>query len=601
MMQIKRRSLGLRARLLLPNGLYPLLLAAVIVQYGFVRTSVHESNETRAVLEGYGKTTQEAMLVTRDFFAGTQAYEQLKAKHGELLEAATALDLGSEATAVQAALDSIHQIDEQHDALEKELTTLTVSSMEQSNGYIQMVSEKLADETARAEISTLERLVIIGANMNTVANYEIRLRFEVLKEDVEGQQEGLLAFLGTLLENVERDIERLEGTPFAGMAQMAKEANLRVEELAKDYIATSAQRERLKEDVFSGLSAISTKITKNTDAGSEKLIADFLSALFGVILVVVVLGLVGLFFGILNVVRLTKALQQLVQRLSEAAGQLNDAALQVASSSQQVAQDTSSQAANLEETSASLKEVGASIRTNADSSETANSIMQNEAGPNFQHITGRMGVMEVNLRENVEAAKKTSNVVKTIDEIAFQTNLLALNAAVEAARAGDAGKGFAVVAEEVRSLAQRSATAAKDTQDLIADSTSKTQDVSTLYTEVAEALEENGQLAQRVAATVSEITQTSNAQTQSMKQIDQAMLQMDTLTQNTAANSEEAASTSEELSAQASLLDDMVSEMEGILGGGMQANQSPLSEEAGHAVIAPNQLLEVDLNEDDAS
>ena len=136
---------------------------------------------------------------------------------------------------------------------------------------------------------------------------------------------------------------------------------------------------------------------------------------------------------------------------------------------------------------------------------------------------------------------------------------------------------------------------------MIADSTSKTQDVSTLYTEVAEALEENGQLAQRVAATVSEITQTSNAQTQSMKQIDQAMLQMDTLTQNTAANSEEAASTSEELSAQASLLDDMVSEMEGILGGGMQANQSPLSEEAGHAVIAPNQLLEVDLNEDDAS
>jgi methyl-accepting chemotaxis protein len=152
------------------------------------------------------------------------------------------------------------------------------------------------------------------------------------------------------------------------------------------------------------------------------------------------------------------------------------------------------------------------------------------------------------------ASDSTAKIVRTIDEIAFQTNLLALNAAVEAARAGDAGKGFAVVAEEVRSLAIRSADAAKNTAALIEDAVRSADEGVVLNGEALKSLEEIQERVTRVGTVMSEIAAASEQQSEGVGQINIAVEQMNGVTQQVAASSEESASTAEELSAQASQL-----------------------------------------------
>src|SRR5690606_549888 len=156
------------------------------------------------------------------------------------------------------------------------------------------------------------------------------------------------------------------------------------------------------------------------------------------------------------------------------------------------------------------------------------------------------------------SADQTAKIVKTIDEIAFQTNLLALNAAVEAARAGDAGKGFAVVAEEVRSLAQRSAEAAKSTAELIEGSVKNAEAGVRLSDEVARQLGDIVAGAEKVSDIVAEIAAASAEQAKGIGQINGAISQINQITQQNAANSEQSAAAAEELSAQAGQLADMV-------------------------------------------
>jgi methyl-accepting chemotaxis protein len=250
--------------------------------------------------------------------------------------------------------------------------------------------------------------------------------------------------------------------------------------------------------------------------------------------------------------------------LEEAIGAVTDTAGHVAASAQQIdtgsrlmAVSASAQAASLEEVSASARELSAMTKRNADSAEEGKSMADSA-----QHSTSA-GVREVqHLAEAIEriktSAQATAKIVKTIDEIAFQTNLLALNAAVEAARAGDSGRGFAVVAEEVRSLALRSAEAARTTASLIEESVSSTELGVQINDRVRTQLGDVETRITRVSQVVNEIATASGEQAKGVQLIDAALEEMARRTQEVAANADESKGASEMLITQSGAMHELV-------------------------------------------
>jgi methyl-accepting chemotaxis protein len=257
---------------------------------------------------------------------------------------------------------------------------------------------------------------------------------------------------------------------------------------------------------------------------------------------------------------MNKAVDGMRQALTEvqaSAEVVTEAAQQLASSSEELSSGAQEQASSLEETSASLEEITSSVRQNADSAKQANqlaTVARDSAEKGGQVVASAVTAMnEINV-----SSKKIADIITTIDEIAFQTNLLALNAAVEAARAGEQGRGFAVVAAEVRSLAQRSATAAKEIKTLIQDSVRKVESGSDMVNKSGQALLDIVASVKRVTDIVGEIAAASQEQASGVEQVGNAVSQMDQVTQQNAAQTEELSSTAEGLSSSAEQLQAMV-------------------------------------------
>jgi hypothetical protein len=274
-----------------------------------------------------------------------------------------------------------------------------------------------------------------------------------------------------------------------------------------------------------------------------------------------VLGVAGLALGVGMAIwivrRLARELRGVAETLDAGSAQTVATAAQISSSSQILAGGASEQAAALEHSSASLEEInGMTKRTNENARKVQDSVSQARHSADIG--AGQMQVMQDSVRGIHAASEGITKILRTIDEIAFQTNILALNAAVEAARAGEAGAGFAVVADEVRALAQRCASAARETAEKVDASVAKSRQGVDASTTVARHFEEIQARVSQLESLVNEIAAATKEQSQGIGQVTQAVAQMDQVTQRNAATAEETSAAAEELNSQSFVLKETV-------------------------------------------
>jgi methyl-accepting chemotaxis protein len=278
-------------------------------------------------------------------------------------------------------------------------------------------------------------------------------------------------------------------------------------------------------------------------------------------------------------------LKKLVDEIKVSVDSINTASKEIAQGNTDLSQRTEEQASSLEETASSMEELTSTVKQNAENAKQANQLaigasgVAGKGGAVVGQVVGTMASIN-------ESSRKIVDIISVIDGIAFQTNILALNAAVEAARAGEQGRGFAVVAAEVRTLAQRSAAAAKEIKGLIGDSVEKVENGTKLVGEAGQTMEEIVTSIKRVTDIMAEISAASSEQSAGIEQVNQAITQMDEVTQQNAALVEEAAAAAESLEEQAQNLSASVSVFKLDTRGGVAVARAPAKHTEG-GVKAP--------------
>ena len=270
--------------------------------------------------------------------------------------------------------------------------------------------------------------------------------------------------------------------------------------------------------------------------------------------------------------RMQQSLRGLVRQVQDAAGNISTASSEIATGNHDLSQRTEQTAANLEEAASSMEMLTSTVQQSAQASRQASDFASSAA-----EVAARGGAVVSQVVSTMDqittSSRKIADITGVIDSIAFQTNILALNAAVEAARAGEQGRGFAVVASEVRSLAQRSAGAAKEIKELIGSSVERVEDGSRLVSQAGQTMTEIVGSVRRVSGIIHEITASAAEQSDNIGHISQSATQLDQMTQQNAALVEQSTAASESLREQALQLTRAVSQFK--LHGGATASVQP--------------------------
>jgi methyl-accepting chemotaxis protein len=251
-------------------------------------------------------------------------------------------------------------------------------------------------------------------------------------------------------------------------------------------------------------------------------------------------------------------LQQIIHQISETTGSISTASSEIAAGNVELSHRTEQGAASLQQTASSLEQLTATVKMTAESARTANQL--SASASDVAERGGSVVNQVVSTMNEINASsKRIADIIGTIDGIAFQTNILALNAAVEAARAGEQGRGFAVVASEVRSLAQRSAEAAREIKTLIGSSVEKVESGSKLVSEAGHTMTEIVSSVKRVSDIIGEISSSASEQSAGIGQVNESVAQLDQSTQQNAALVEQSAAAAQSMADQSHKLRDVVS------------------------------------------
>ncbi len=568
-------NLSIKQKLNLLSAGQLIFVVLIIVFIIVLNRSFDTIRENNAKFSGQSNDLKELSFLVKDYFNEKAGFRTVENKYNAVEKSAISeIDLG-DFHEIWENVQTYHQLRNENSDIETSVMQLTDKSIAQSNNYIKEVGAKLADPDKRQEVSTLERLVILGANVNTSSGFRIKDLFHRLKEDISNKDE-LMSFLDVLIKNVTKDANNLAGTDFEHMALTALEANQEIKKLSGQYIANTEQMNALEDKVFTKTNeyfAFLKQAESNGINASFERVENIILNIF-IILIVVALVLIITSYVVSNTISgtikklttvlqelsrgklsfttqeniesrkdelgalyratsdLTKKLKELIKSVKFSAHSISEAGKMLLASSHELSEGASEQASSAEEVSSSMEQMVANIQQNTENSKQTETISKQTAD----------GVEKVGKAsgQSLGSVKEIAGKISIINDIALQTNLLALNAAVESARAGEYGKGFAVVAAEVRKLAERSKVAADDIQKLSKSSLSITEEAGKAMQELIPEIQKNSRLIQ-------EITAASLEQNSGAEQVNNAIQQLNSVTQQNASTAENLAGNAEKL------------------------------------------------------